>query len=101
MEKQWVLFVRHTILHILDTVGIKVSDEKIIMLSYPRSRPSEKTWKYPPETASSTVKISICYVILYYYILSISGVAGLYRGIINRFMVSPVYPFLPLPTSVS
>jgi hypothetical protein len=32
MEKQWVLSVKHTILHILDTVGIKVSDEKIIML---------------------------------------------------------------------
>ncbi len=32
MEKQWVLSVRHTLPHILDTVGIKVSDEKIIML---------------------------------------------------------------------
>jgi hypothetical protein len=29
MEKQWVLSVKHTILHMLDTVGIKVSDEKI------------------------------------------------------------------------
>ncbi len=50
---------------------------------------------------SETLKTSTCYFILYYYILSISGVAGLYRDIINRFIFSPVYPFLPLPTSVS
>jgi hypothetical protein len=70
MEKQWVLSVKHTILHILDTVGIKVSDEKIIMLSYPRSCPPEKTWKYQKHHQAERIrddkdKYCICYVILY------------------------------------